>query len=329
MSNLIKRTTLYGEAAIKVENKELEAILVPGWGSNLLSLKLKKGNIELLRFPQSEALYKAAPILYGIPILFPPNRIADGMFEFNGKTYRFNLNEPSEHNHSHGLLFEAPWKLQRAEVDGDRIVLETIIQSEENEEIMAQFPHLFTVQIKYILEQSALTIEATVISRDAHPFPWGLGYHTTFNYPFQRSGDLAECRFALNADKQWVLDERFLPTGELRDIPYQAELKQGKSLVGHALDDAFQTANDGANEAVLTDANCGIRVVYHCDDYFQHWVVYNDDALQGYLCPEPYTWITNAPNLQLPQQLTGLRVLQPGERVTTSTRIRVEEMRKS
>lgn len=118
----------------------------------------------------------------------------------------------------------------------------------------------------------------------------------------------------------------FLPTGELVDIPYLEELREGKSLVEHALDDAFQTAESGANEAVLTDLNSGIRVVYSADEHFKHWVVYNHDARQGYLCPEPYTWITNAPNLQLPQELTGFRVLQPGEQVTTTTRIRMEEV---
>ncbi|BBH19142.1 aldose 1-epimerase [Paenibacillus baekrokdamisoli] len=322
----IEQFDLYGETAIRVQNEEMEFILVPAWGSNLLSLRLKSKNLELLRFPKSRELYQADPILYGLPILFPPNRIADGTFDFNGKKYCFNINDPLEHNHTHGLLFDAPWTFLRAEAEGERIVLETIIHSEEHEEIMAQFPHLFTVHMHYILEQTTLTIEATISSRDTAPFPWGLGYHTTFNYPFNGSGDHSLCRFSLNADKQWVLDERFLPTGELVDIPYLEQLQEGKSLVGHALDDAFQTAKTGANEAVLTDRGSGICVVYSGDEYFKHWVIYNDDSKQGYLCPEPYTWITNAPNLQLPEELTGFRVLQPGEQVKTTTRIVIEEV---
>lgn len=321
----IEQLDLYGETAISVHNEMLAFILVPAWGSNLLSLRLKGKNLELLRFPESRETYKADPFLYGLPILFPPNRIADGTFEFNGKRYCFNINDPSENNHTHGLLFDAPWKLLWAEDEGERIVLETIIHSEEHEEILAQFPHLFTVHMHYILEQTTLTIEATITSRDTVPFPWGLGYHTTFNYPFSGSGDPAMCSFSLNAGKQWVLDERFLPTGELVDIPYLEQLHKGKSLVGHALDDAFQTAKTGANEAVLTDRNSGIRVVYSCDEHFKHWVVYNADSKQGYLCPEPYTWITNAPNLHLPEELTGFRILQSGEQVKTTTRIRIDE----
>jgi len=318
---------LYGETAIRAWNEELELILVPAWGSNLLSLRSRSKNLDLLRFPQSRQAYEADPFMYGLPILFPPNRIADGKFEFNGMKYGFNINDPAEHNHTHGLLFDAPWKLLRAVDEGERIVLETIIHSKDHEGILAQFPHLFTVRMRYVLHQATLTVEATVSSQDSAPFPWGLGYHTTFNFPFNGSGDLALCRFALNVDKQWLLDERFLPTGELVDIPYSKQLREGKSLVGHALDDAFQTANIGANEAALTDLGSGIRIVYGADKQFKHWVVYNHDSKQGYLCPEPYTWITNAPNLrQLPEELTGFRVLQPGEQVMTTTRIRFEEV---
>ncbi|RKP48904.1 aldose 1-epimerase [Cohnella endophytica] len=322
----IERFDLYGETAIRARNEELELVLVPAWGSNLLSLRSLSKNLELLRFPPSRESYEADPFMYGLPILFPPNRIADGEFEFNGMKYRFNINDPAEHNHTHGVLFDAPWTLHRTEAEGDRIVLETIIHSEEHEAIMAQFPHFFTVIMRYVLERATLTIEATISSRDTAAFPWGLGYHTTFNYPFDGSGDTSSCRFSLNADKQWVLDERFLPTGELTDIPYSEQLRQGKSLVGHALDDAFRTAASGANEAVLTDLKAGIRVAYGADEQFKHWVVYNADSNQGYLCPEPYTWITNAPNLRLPEELTGFRVLQPGEQVKTTTRIAIEEV---
>ncbi|REK71230.1 aldose 1-epimerase [Paenibacillus paeoniae] len=323
----IEEFQLYGESAIRAWNEELEIVLVPSWGSNLLSLRSISKNLDLLRFPQSREEYEGDPFMYGLPILFPPNRIADGMFDYNGTKYCFTINDPTEHNHTHGLVFDSPWKLLRAEAEGERIMLETVIDSEEHEGILAQFPHLFTVHMQYILERTSLTVEATVSSQDSAPFPWGLGYHTTFNFPFDGSGDLTSCQFALNADKQWELNERFLPTGKLVDIPYLEQLRQGTSLVGHALDDAFQTANIGANEAVLTDSGSGIRVVYSADEQFKHWVVYNHDSKQGYLCPEPYTWITNAPNLgQLPEELTGFRVLHPGEQAKTTTRISIVEV---
>ncbi|MBW7456844.1 aldose 1-epimerase [Paenibacillus sepulcri] len=323
--NSIESIMFHGEPAVKAQNGHISVVLVPGWGSNLVSMQLKSRQLELLRVPGSRGEYEAVPVLYGIPILFPPNRIADGCFEFNGRTYQFEINEPAEHNHSHGLVFDKRWELVRAEEEEGRLILETEIRSDGNDEILSQFPHLFTIRVRYIVERNILTMETTVTNRDASPFPWGLGYHTTFNFPAALDGDIAQCRFSLNAVKQWVLDGRFLPTGELQNISYADELMQGKTLIGHALDDAFMAAGSGNNEAVLTDDSSGIRIVYRCDSYFKHWVVYNDDANQGYLCPEPYTWITNAPNLSLPPELTGFRVLHPGESVTAAAKIMVEE----
>lgn len=48
------------------------------------------------------------------------------------------------------------------------------------------------------------------------PFPWGFGYHTTFRYPVDPGGLLDTCTFSLPVEKQWILDERLLPTGELK-----------------------------------------------------------------------------------------------------------------
>ena len=84
MKGYIEDITFLNEKAIKFGNEKVEAILVPSLGSNLLSLKYKHKDIELLRTPDSVEEYKKASILYGMPILFPPNRIEDGQFTYKG-----------------------------------------------------------------------------------------------------------------------------------------------------------------------------------------------------------------------------------------------------
>jgi aldose 1-epimerase len=222
------------------------------------------------------------------------------------------------------LLFEEKWKLVTSEQHNNSITLQTEIDSTEHSEVWSQFPHRFRVRMTYSLEANVLYKEATIMNMDDRPFPWGLGFHTTFRFPFRNGDSLDKCTFSLNADKQWELDERMLPTGSLLDIAYKEHLHKGKSLVGHALDDAFLTAEQGVNEAVLVDGNVGLKVTYQCDSHFGQWVVYNGDSKQGYLCPEPYTWVTNAPNLNLPAALTGFRVIQPGEAVTVTTKLIIE-----
>lgn len=51
--------------------------------------------------------------LYGIPLLFPGNRTKMGEFQFDGKMYRLPLNEPERGNHIHGLMFDAPFTVNR------------------------------------------------------------------------------------------------------------------------------------------------------------------------------------------------------------------------
>lgn len=316
----------YGQKAVRAQTNELEMILVPGWGSNVVSLKSRVKNVELLRVPRSAEQYEEIPVLYGIPILFPPNRIEDGTFTFEGTTYHFNLNEPETNNHSHGLLFEEEWELIAVKQEGGRLILITEFDSVNYPQAMEQFPHHFVVRMTYQLEESTLRKTAAVFNKGNSPFPWGLGYHTTFNFPFRNGDSLSNCTFSLTADKRWELNSRFLPTGTLQEIEYGRQLNEGMSLEGCSLDDAFLSSvvhGGDSNQVVLVDRNVGIKLVYACDDHFKHWVIYNDDGKQGYVCPEPYTWVTNAPNLSMDRQITGVQVLQPGEETTVSSTISI------
>src|SRR5690606_6572710 len=81
---------------------------------------------ELLRVPESVEAFWQRPALYGTPVLFPPNRIADGRFTYRGREYRFDINEPARGNHIHGFVHKRPWQLVRAEMDASgRAVVET------------------------------------------------------------------------------------------------------------------------------------------------------------------------------------------------------------
>lgn len=318
-------TTFCGESAVRVESHALRLTVVPGWGSNAISLYDKRGELELFRVPASAEAYRAKPTLYGNPVLFPPNRIADGAFTFNGRKYQFDVNEPDKHNHIHGLLLHEPWELVKAEQGEDQAVIETEFDATAHSGVMAQFPHHFVVRMTFTLAGTSFQQKATVINRDTQPFPWGLGYHTTFNFPFRQGDGLEECRFSLTADKRWILDERLLPTGELTDMADVDELRSGMRLVGRSLDDVFQSSvqTDEENRAVLDDGNIGLRVIYDADEQFKQWVVFNKNGQAGLLCPEPYTWVTNAPNLDLPAELTGWQIVHPDEAVSASIHIAV------
>ncbi|MGD6958259.1 hypothetical protein ACQCWA_11045 [Rossellomorea aquimaris] len=53
MNEYVENISFLDKAAIKAGNDHFEFIIVPAWGSNLISLVEKKNNKELLRVPSS------------------------------------------------------------------------------------------------------------------------------------------------------------------------------------------------------------------------------------------------------------------------------------
>ncbi|MBJ6362352.1 aldose 1-epimerase [Paenibacillus sp. GCM10012307] len=319
----VEKINYLGEEAIHVLTPELEAVIVPSWGSNLLELKWRASETALLRSPQTREQFLSASVLYGTPVLFPPNRIDNGEFSFNGRTYRFPLNESHRGNHIHGVLINEPWTLHLAEVQGEQVIVETTVDSTELPAVFEALPHHFTAKLQFVFEGASVTQRFILDNLDEEPLPWGIGYHTTFNFPLNGNTQNNRSTFKLETDQIWELTDRLLPTGELQAIPYGEELNKGMSLNGLPLDTVFQIPQNGKCEAVITDPDTGLQITYSGDSQFGQWVVYNNDSRAGYLCPEPYTWVTNAPHLQLPDELTGFRALAPGNQVRAETRIDV------
>ena len=316
-----KQISFLEEEGILAANENLELTLIPSWGSNLISLKDKKFNLELLRIPQTREAFLNSPGLYGIPILFPPNRIADGTFSFGKQTYHFEINESEKNNHIHGVVHSLDWELKETKVQDGKVVILTELDSNRFPHIQEQFPHHFIMQMSFILDQNTVYKEATIINKSNQPFPWGLGYHTTFRFPIARNATLDDVTFSLSAEKQWQLNNRLLPTGELFTSDFHEELRRGVVLKGKPLDDVFLSGQP--NHAVIFDRKTDLEITYQADENFKHWVVYNGDGYQDFICPEPYTWVTNAPNLKLPPKLTGLQVLEPGEQKTVKSNISI------
>ncbi|MDQ0205998.1 aldose 1-epimerase [Alkalicoccobacillus murimartini] len=317
MSTYVREGSFQGIPTVEAGNDVLDLIIVPEWGSNLISIKTKNPQVDILRTPTDIAEYERAPVQFGVPILFPPNRISDGTFTFENRNYVFDLTEPEKQNHIHGFVYSKPWKIKSMDATEDQVRIVTSIHSEDHPDILRQFPHFFSIEMVFILKGGMIYKDAIITNHSDQTFPWGIGYHTTFQFPEETS------RFSLQSTNQWVLNDRLLPTGEWMETPYKG-LQEGISLKEIELDDAFLTDQSAStNQTVITRSDQPLRVSYRADSQFKHWVVYNADAKQGYVCPEPYTWITNAPNLELSDEITGIQVLKPGESTTAKTEIEI------
>lgn len=324
----MEETELFGRKAIRLISDGLDAWVVPELGGRLLRLKTCDDPIDILRTPVDWDEYSANPNLYGIPILCPPNRIADGRFRFDGRTYTLTINEPLRNNHIHGFAQDKPWQLVSYDAIGDVARVDIEWRAQDFPDVQAQFPHALSLRLRYSLQGNELQQEVLAKNEGAEPVPFGIGFHTTFPVPFCKTSDAADCTLAITLDRRFALNERMLPTGRLETPVDRDEWRQGKALSGLVLDDVFTSVvPDGQRHtAVLRDVAGGITVTYACADPVCNWVLYTRDGHSGFISVEPYTWVTNAPNLDLPAEVTGMRAIAPGDTQRVQSAITVDRV---
>ena len=107
---MIRSCEWHGTQAVEFTKRDYTALLVPSVGANLVRLAHTRLGVEVLRTPSEREHdeFLRRPHVYGVPILFPPNRIADGRFRFDGREYRFPITRPEENNYHHGILKRQP-----------------------------------------------------------------------------------------------------------------------------------------------------------------------------------------------------------------------------
>lgn len=303
---------------IYLQAGEYTAIVNPLRGANCISLRYNGYGANILREPDYTRLDN--PYLYGMPILYPNNRISGGRFAFEGREYVFPINEPTTNCHIHGFLHETPFEIVDRGVD--YVVCE---YKATKEKPYCTFPHEFTIKIIYRLDQNGLVCNTEIHNESDENMPNLLGFHTTFNVPFLRSGDSADVR-VLTEVKDFI--ERnmqvYLPTGKiLPDDDITQKLCRGEFMPFEAVI-SRQYFKKGVGRVVLTDIKRKISVAYEMDEKFDFRLLYNGDA-DEYICIEPQTCMANAPNAPFEREYAGFDYIKPHEKKTYHTRIYIKE----
>lgn len=312
------RGDFHGEPAVWLQAGAYEAAVVPQIGANLIAFRDTKKCYRFLREPEAEGMeaFRAAPAVYGIPVLFPPNRYEDGKFPWEGQVYTFPVNEPATGNHLHGFVHTIPWEVTQTGADETEswVVLELKVR--EGHSVHAYLPHDFTIRLRYTLSAWGLHQQVTVRNEGASRMPCLLAFHTTVNAPFAPGSSAEDCRFRLTAGERWELSERMLPTGRFQPLTPEEEAMQGEGVYPFfAPMDNHYTARpqNGRNRMELTDLRERVTLVYDVGAGYGQWMVWNNNATPGFFCPEPQVNLVNAPNVDLPADRIGLVSLAPGE----------------
>jgi aldose 1-epimerase len=307
----------HGAEAVWLRAGGYEAVLLPGAGGNMVRFRETARDLRFLHEPGKEEMerFREKPTHYGIPVLFPPNRLEDGKLPWNGREYRFPINSIAMNNHSHGFLLREAWELHAFGTERDTAFAAVQVRVDESHPAYGSFPHRFVFRMIYTLGRQGLEQRVQVLNEGSESMPVLLGFHTSINAPFAPGSSPSDCRFTLNAGCRIEMGERMLPTGRVMELDaWERQMAEaGADPFERPLDHHYTAVpRDGLNKMVLSDKRAGLSLVYETDAAYGHWMLFNNRATPGYFCPEPQTCRVNAPNLNLPRNDSGVVELAPG-----------------
>ena len=325
-------SVFFEEQAIILQAGHLEAIYLPARGGNLIALRDLRRGYRFLREPdrrQMNGEFQQNPNVFGIPVLFPPNRIDQGRFTWGDHTYTFALNEKQWNNSLHGILNTATWEIKGyGSNDEDSYVTGRILIDAEHP-LYQVFPHKFAMEITYRLSEAGLTQEITVENLGDDAMPLMLGFHTSIQIPFlpYRHKDHEHYRIKIPVRQRYSLNDRMLPTQETEELsPFEIAMgQQGVRPYPMKLDSLYQApTGDGFHEMCVIDDRHHVSLRYQVDDAFPFWMVWNHFGKPGLFCPEPQTCLVNAPNLDMPPTESGMITMNSRQVWKAKNRILIE-----
>ena len=290
-------------------------------GANCISLRHTGYGAEILRERPAGVGHDRLdnPFLYGMPILFPVNRISGGVFSFEGRTYRFPINEPATGCHLHGLLHGMPFAV--SEQADNRLC--AVFRADAEHPYLG-VPHAFEICIEYLLAEEGLTQRIEVVNRSDAAMPCLLGFHTTFRVPFVEGSapDAISVRADVSEEYERNM-ENYLPTG--RRVPFDplsSAIRDGSFCpIGVPASRHYRALRDGRME--ICDAEKRLKIVYLNDEKLAFRLIYNGTA-DGYICMEPQTSLANSPNAPIPREEAGFFVIPPEESAVFTSKIYIE-----
>lgn len=311
-----------GLQAVEFAKGDYTALLIPSVGANLVRLANTRLGVEILRTPAADEIetFKSRPQIFGLPLLFPPNRIADGRYTFEGRTYQYPITIEKEHNYHHGIIKGLPFSVSKARETENEVLVECRYYSNAgNDAIYKDLPHEFKCKIVYRLSNTGLEQEVTFTNRSERRMPVGVGFHTPLCIPFA-GGEANDYAMRVAVGEQVELNDRNLPTGRKLPLSEQfSRLREGGLQVTECvpIEAGFTLREidvDGKpyRGALVENKKTGVRTFYEVDDTTTYWTIWNNGGHVPYCCPEPQSWITNAPNAADPKA-AGFRSIGPNE----------------
>ena len=276
-------------------------------GANCISLRNERYGAVILREPDYERGVDN-PFLYGMPILFPVNRVSGAKFTFEGREYIFPVNEPDTGCHLHGMLHAEAFEcVERSE---SHLVAR---YSATEEKPYGLFPHAFDVTRTYRLSENGFDQTVTVTNRSETNMPLLMGFHTTFRAAFTETSRPEDIRVYADLSEEFERNmANYLPTGRKPAFDEVGEALTAGTFCPFGRPTSKHYRAAAPYRMVLHDCGRDLSVVYENDEKLPFRLIYNANA-DEFICMEPQTSLANSPNSPFSREEAGFGFLQPSE----------------
>jgi aldose 1-epimerase len=142
------------------------------------------------------------------------NRIANGRFTLDGRTFQLATNNGPNHLHGGMKGFDkVVWRAQPYARDGHTAVAFSYTSPDGEE----AYPGTLNARVSYTLtERNEIVVEYEATTDK--PTPVNLTQHSYFNLAGEGSGDILQHVLSLDADRFTPVDDTMIPTGELAPV---------------------------------------------------------------------------------------------------------------
>jgi aldose 1-epimerase len=224
-------------------------------------------------------------------VLIPwPNRIEDGLYEFDGKSHQLPLNQVGERNAIHGLVRWVVWKV--AEHEPHRALLTYRLPPQPG------YPFSLALAVEYLLTVGGLRVQVTAKNVGSETCPYAAGAH-----PYLTVGTGTVDSVVLRAPGGTVLrsDESGIPVGAASVEGTEYDFRRPRPIGGIELDDCFtdlQRDEDELARVELRDPDSGSGLTLWVDESHPYLMLFTGDPLPDVarrsLAVEPMTCPPNA-----------------------------------
>jgi len=318
---------------VRLESGRYTALIAYELGSNCIRLRDNVNEIDFLRFDEDNTheILAASAEVWGFPTLYLPNRFADGVLTVSDGVYNLPVNAADCNCHLHGFLHKRAHKVAEQGADNNCAWVKTEYIYDDKDEFYRYFPVSFHVEYTYTLSECGLEQTIRFTNLSTKMLPMTLCAHTAMKSPFVDGAKESDIRITVPIGKKCELNERCLPTERLKGlVMYDIEYRTGnKCPVLQNISNDMYTAEgkiklDGGHGALrgvmAEDLGSGKKICYEVSEEYKFWIIWNDGGFKGYFCPEPMTAMIDAPNLSLPNEVTGYCEIKPGEKYETHQR---------